>query len=453
MAEFDLAVLGGRVVTPDGTIRADIAIAAGKIAAIGAVPVGAARRTIAAEDRLVLPGVVDSHVHVRDPGYTYKEDFASASAAAAAGGVTTMMCMPNTDPVLDRAQVFYDTAAAGETKSVVDFALQGLATARNLGELAALHDLGVVTFEVFLAGPDSLITQGRADQFKVFEALARLDATTGLYPDDGAAAQVLDGLGSGRIADIVAAHPPELEAGTLLPAATLAAAAGCRIHFRQMSSALSAACAAALKAKLPAGRFTCEVTPHHLTLNQTDFERAGPAGHIMPPLRSAADNDALWAALRAGTVDAIGTDHSPHAWAEKLKGDGDLRHAIPGFPGLETFLPVVLTEMRARGFDEGDFVRFACGNPAKLFGLYPRKGAIQVGSDADLAIVDEAAGYLIEPLGFHSKAHYSPFGGRTVQARVERTLVRGEVVFERGKVVAVAGHGQLLKPQRGRDRR
>ena len=445
MAKHDIVVSNGRVVTPDGVREASVAIEGGRFAAIGEISANDAGRTIDAAGRLVLPGVVDSHVHVRDPGYTHKEDFASCSAGAAAAGVTTIMCMPNTDPLLDSAEAFHATVDAAQ-KSIVDFSLQGLATPRNLDAIPALKDLGVVTFEVFLAGPEPLVSASRADQHAVFAALAAVDAIAGVYPDDPPANAVLDGLGAGTPRDAVRAHPPELEIGSLLPAVTIAAAAGCRVHFRQMSSALSAQVAAWIRANSMPGRFTTEVTPHHLTLTTEDFEAAGPAGYIMPPLRGKADVEALWQAIADGVVDAIGTDHAPHAWTEKTAGDGDLRKAMPGFPGVETFLPAILSAFIDRGYAVSDFVNFTTANPARLFGVYPRKGAIAVGSDADLAIVDDSGRWTIDPTTFRSKAQYSPYAGHEVGAHVDLTIVRGNVVYEDGEVIGRAGDGRLLTP-------
>ena len=445
MTKHDIVVSNGRVVTPDGVRETNVAINDGTFTAIGEVSANDAGRTIDAAGRLVLPGVVDSHVHVRDPGYTHKEDFASCSAGAAAAGVTTMMCMPNTDPLLDSADAFHATVDAAK-KSIVDFSLQGLATPRNLAAIPVLKELGVVTFEVFLAGPEPLISASRADQHAVFAAVAAVDGIAGVYPDDPPANAVLDALGEGTPRDAVRAHPPELEIGSLLPAVTIAAAAGCRVHYRQMSSALSAQVAAWIRTNSMPGRFTTEVTPHHLTLTTEDFEAAGPAGYIMPPLRSKTDVEALWQAIGDGVIDAIGTDHAPHAWAEKITGDGDLRQAMPGFPGIETFLPAILTAFVSRGYGVSDFVNFTTANPARLFGVYPRKGAIAVGSDADLVIVDDSGTWTIDPATFRSKAQYSPYAGHEVGARVDLTMVRGKVVYEEGEVVGRAGDGRLLTP-------
>jgi dihydroorotase len=398
---------------------------------------------------LVLPGVVDSHVHVRDPGYTEKEDFASCSAAAAAGGVTTIMSQPNTDPVLDDADGFHATVAAARAGSVVDFALQALACERNLQDTPVLQELGVVCFEVFVGGvPESLATATREGQLAVFRAIAAAGGLVGLYPGDSDAVAALSQDGGVDPAAVLRANPSLLEAGALLPAAALAADAGCPIHVRQMSTEITCLSVAWLRDHVAGGRFTAEVTPHHLALTEDDFVRAGSAGYIMPPLRKAADVEALWRGVADGLVDTIGTDHSPHTEAEKDLGGADLQQAAGGFPGLETFLPVMLSEFLRRGLTVQDFVRLAAENPARLFRLYPRKGAIAVGSDADLAIVDDETRWQIDPGRFRSKAKYSPFAGREVRARADLTIVRGKTVWAGGEVVAEPGHGALLTAER-----
>ena len=447
MAAYDTVVSGGRVVTPDGVRHAGIAIRDGVFAAIGEVAGAEGARAIDAGGRWVLPGIVDSHVHARDPGYTYKEDFASCSAAAAAGGVTTIMCMPNTDPLLDSADAFHATVDAA-ARSIVDFALQGLAVPRSLDAIPTLQALGVVSFEMFLAGPEPLLSATPAERQAVLRAIAAVDGIAGVYADDPPANAVLDALGSGTPDDMAAAHPPELEVGALLGAVAMASAANCRLHYRQMSSALAAQVAAAIRERAARGRFTTEVTPHHLTLATDDFRAAGAAGHIMPPLRSRTDIERLWRAWDEGAIDTIGSDHAPHSWDEKMSGGGDLRRSAPGFPGLETFLPVVFGAFVERGYGAADFVRAAAANPARLFGLYPRKGAIAVGSDADLAIVDDSGRWTIDPSRFRSKARYSPYAGREVAAHVDLAMVRGRVVYEDGEVVGEAGGGRLQVPDR-----
>jgi dihydroorotase (multifunctional complex type) len=436
-------VRGTRIVLPSGTRPADVLIEGERIAAVAPYGTLAAAHLTDAAERMVIPGIVDSHVHTRDPGQTHKEDFRSASRAAARGGVTTIMAMPNTAPLVDSPKGF-DAAAAAGRASIVDFAIQGLAHASSLEHIPALAAQGVVSFELFLGGgPPALITRDRGLQSSLFAAVAAVDGLLGLYPDDPDVCARLDCGGDAQA--IARAHPAEVEAGALITALALAAAQGCRVHVRQASTALSVMAIAELKRHAMSGLLSAEATPHHLVLTMEDFIRFGPHGLIMPPLRSRHDRDALWRALEAGDVDTIGSDHAPHHADEKNAGCGDLRKALPGFPGLETFLPALLTQCRRRGVSDQVLVRAASEAPARLFGLDRRKGAIAPGLDADLVIVDDAVDDVIDAGTFLSKAKYSPFHGRHVSARVDLTMLRGETVYAEGAVADDAKRGRLLR--------
>lgn len=443
----DLVLRGARIATPDGIGPADVVVGGGRILAVEKPFSVNAPHVMDQDDRLVLPGLVDSHVHVRDPGQTHKEDFASASAAALAGGITTMIAQPNTVPLVTDIAGFQATLSAGRS-SRVDFAVGALAHESSLASIAALHAAGAACFDMFLGGgPDWLLTTDRTLQRRLFQAVGALGGVIGLYADDTAATAAL-GRG-GTPADILAMHHPAIGAGALLAAAAMASGTGCRLHVRQTSSALMAAAVDALRRFAPDILVTAEVTPHHLLLTIRDFERSGVFGHIMPPLRTHADRDAMWNAVVAGTIDMVGTDHAPHSAQEKAEGAADLRRAPTGFPGLETMLPAVLTGLRARRLPDTLLPRLLAEAPARLFGLWPRKGAIAVGADADFAIVDDRAVAPVDPAGFHSKARHSPFAGMPLAGRVEHVLLRGKPAFARGEVIAPEGLGRFLNPREG----
>jgi dihydroorotase len=439
-------VRGRRIVMPSGTRAADVLIEDGRIAGIEPHGSVTAPEVVDAAERLVIPGLVDSHVHTRDPGQTYKEDFRSASRAAARGGVTTIMAMPNTAPLVDSVAGF-DAVAEAANNSIVDFAIQALAHASSLENIPALAQRGAVSFEIFLGGgPAALITRKRALQSSLFAAVAAAAGVMGVYPDDPELAAELDCGGDAQA--IGRAHPAEVEASALLAVLALPAARRCRVHVRQVSTALSVMVIAEMRRRMAADLLTAEVTPHHLVLTMEDFIRFGAEGLIMPPLRSAMDVNALWSAIESGDIATIGSDHAPHSRDEKNQGGEDLRKALPGFPGLETFLPAVLTECRRRGISDQTFVRLAAETPAQLFGLGDRKGAIAIGLDADLVIVDDRVEEMIDCTKFLSRAKYSPFHGRRVSARVEHTILRGETVYAAG-AINDARQGCFLRPRRG----
>jgi dihydroorotase (multifunctional complex type) len=441
-------VRGKRIVMPSGTRAADVLIEDGRIAAIEPHGSAIAPEVIDAAERLVIPGLVDSHVHTRDPGQSHKEDFRSASRAAARGGVTTIMAMPNTAPLIDCVTGF-DAAVEAANKSIVDFAIQALAHASSLENIPALAQRGAISFELFLGGgSDALITRDRAMQNSLFAAVAAAGSLMGLYPDDPDVAAELDCGGDPEA--IGRAHPAEVEAGALMTALALAAARQCPVHVRQASTALSVIVIAEMRRRMPAHLLTAEATPHHLVLTMEDFIRFGPQGLIMPPLRSAEDVNALWSAIERGDIATIGSDHAPHHMDEKNPGRKDLRKALPGFPGLETFLPAILTECRRRGLSDQAFVGAAAQAPARLFGVSDRKGAIAPGLDADLVIIDDQVDDVIDCGKFLSKAKYSPFHGRRVSARVDLTMVRGQTVYMDGAIDEDVQRGRLLRPHRTR---
>ena len=359
------------------------------------------------------------------------------------------MAMPNTAPLIDNVMAF-DAAVAAGGNSMVDFAVQALAHASSLHNIAALAERGAVSFELFLGGgPDAVVTRERKIQNVLFAAVAAAAGLMGVYPDDPEVSAVLDCGGDAQ--SIGRAHPAEVEAGALMTVLALAAARHCRVHVRQVSTALTAKVVAEMRRRMPAQSLSAEATPHHLVLTMEDFIRYGPQGLIMPPLRDPEDVSALWDAIASGDIATIGSDHAPHHRDEKEKGRNDLRNAPPGFPGLETFLPAVLTECRRRGVSEQTFVRAASETPARLFGLSDRKGAIALGRDADLVIVDDAVDDMIDSARFESKAKYSPFHGRHVCARVDLTMVRGQTVYADGSIDDDARRGSFLRPQRAWD--
>jgi dihydroorotase (multifunctional complex type) len=439
-------VCGSRVVTPFGTRAADVVIEGERIVAIEPYGTASASQVIDAAERLILPGLVDSHVHTRDPGQTHKEDFRSASCAAARGGVSTIMAMPNTMPLVDSIGAF-DAAADAGRKSIVDFAIEALAAASSLENIGILAERGAVSFELFLGGgPTALITRERAVQDALFRRVAAAGGLMGVYPDDPEICAALDCGGDAEA--IARAHPVEVEAGALLSVLSLAIARGCPVHVRQTSAALTVLVISELRRRFP-DLLTAEVTPHHLILTMQDFIQWGPQGLIMPPLRTAADIDALWKAISQEDIATLGTDHAPHHADEKEAGREDLRKALPGFPGLETFLPAVLSEFRRRGLSEQLFVRLASETPARLFGISDRKGGLALGLDADLVIVDDHVDELIDCAAFLSKAKYSPFHGRRVTVRVDLAMVRGRIVYADGMIDEDAQRGCLLRRRAG----
>ena len=447
---LDVAISGGTVATGTQTFDATVGIRDGRIAAFyGPEEEITALQTIDAAGRLVLPGFVDAHVHMREPGPVHKEGFETGTMAAAAGGVTTVMAMPTTDPPTLTPTDFEDKVRLAETKAYVDFALQA-GVGEDLSFIAELARMGAASFEIFLADIFPALAMGDSGHFS--EALGRIaevGGIAGITPgDEGIIRQRTaraDGEGVHKPLAFARTRPPVSEALGVARACILAGETGTRIHIRQVSC--QASVAVLRDARSHSDRLSGEVTPHNLLLTEADLERHGPFAKMVPPLRQPSDLESLWDALLDGTIDIVATDHAPHLPAEKEPGKQDIWKAPGGIPGLQTFPPLMLDQVAKGRMTLAELVRTCCEQPARLFGLYPRKGALLPGSDADLVIVDSDRERAIENAEQLSKAANTPFAGQVVKGWPVLTMVRGRVVMRDG-IIEGSPAGTFVKPEK-----
>jgi len=443
---FATLIRGADLVTPDGIEPKSIAIEDGKIAAVVAPGAAiAAREEIDATGKLVMPGLVDAHVHLREPGFEYKEDFSSGTMAAAAGGVTTIMDMPTDDPWTATAAQFEQKCDLMDGRIHVDVALQA-AVGPQQNDIEALAALGAISFEIFLAGGRADFQVNDDSDFRsILVAIKGAGVVAGITAGDpGMVATLLDEItASGRrdIAAFNAVRPPEAEVPGVERACAIAVETGAQIHFRQISCAASIDI---LKRFADHDTISSEVTPHNLLLTNEDAERLGPYGAVIPPLRSDADCAALQSALRDGTIDIVATDHAPHLRAEKERGRDDIWQVAPGLPGVQTFAAIMRALADQGALSLQDIARTCAEQPARLFGLYPRKGTLAVGSDADLVIIDPNSSTTITDDDQLSKAGWTPFAGLTTPGCIERVMLRGQTICRDG-VVANTPIGSFLK--------
>lgn len=439
MQGSDVAVVGGTVVTPEGVFTADVLVLEGRITAIGrGLQTGGVRR-IDAGGKLVLPGVIDSHVHMRDPGLTSKEDFHTGTSAAAAGGVTTVLEMPNTLPPVDSVKRFHEKREILAPKAVVDFGLFAVLHDDDLEEVGELVKAGAVGFKAFL-GPTTGNIPPPSDGtiFETLKLLAPLDVTVAFHAEnpkmvDFYTARV-KAEGRNDPAAHCAARPPICETEAIARLCFLAEQSCGRVHIVHMSTGEGARIVAAYKAK--GAKVTCETNPQYLLMTETDMRRLGGLGKINPPLRSEEDRLALWKGISSGCVDTLGSDHAPHLMEEKA---APMIWDVPaGLIGVETLLPLALDSVNSGSMSIQSVAALLSRNPAKLFHLDHRKGDIKVGLDGDLAVVDMSESFTIRPERLHSKQKVSPFDGRTVRGAVKYTVVRGNVVYD-GEVRSAAG--------------
>ncbi|MBV9896241.1 MAG: allantoinase AllB [Chloroflexi bacterium] len=449
---FDLLVRGGTVVTSRATYAADVAIRGETIAAIaapGTFERAQAANVLEAQDRYVLPGVIDEHVHFREPGLEYKEDFGTGSRAAVMGGVTTVLEMPNTLPPTSTAALVEDKRARAEAKSYCDFGLYGLLVQDSVEQLETMAHAGVVGFKCFLGRSTGDILP--PDDGRLLEALgiiARLGLRCGFHAEND---QILQHASSklksaGRTDPLahVEARPVVAEVEAIQRAGLFAATSGARIHIFHLSSA--AGLATIEEWRRNGVDITCETTPQHCFLSSEQMQQLGSLLRINPPVREAGHGAALLDGLISGRIDALGTDHSPHSPAEKSLERGDIWQAVSGFAGVEISLRLFLTYAVHTGrMSLQQLVRATSEAPARAWGLFPRKGALQVGSDADLTVVDLSVQDMVEEHRLHGKNNLTPFEGhRTVGAAVA-TVLRGQVVMENGQLRGEP-RGRMVRP-------
>lgn len=456
---FDTLITNGDVVTEQGIQPVDVVLLDGKIA--GLVARGSAvdaREIIDATGQLVLPGAIDIHFHCRAPAYPQRGDFATETRAAAAGGVTTIFEMPISKPCCATGDIFRSRKALGEANAYVNFALYGAPGLLDPAEIEAMVDEGAIGFKIFMTGAPA----GRDDEFdglclptteKLYQAL-KLVAGTGrvcvIHAEDNTLlewhTEQLIAAGRNDIAAHGESRPPHVEATAIATVLTLGETTGANLHIAHVSS--KEALDAYRRFKASGSTATAETCPQYLFFTETDLERVGPYAKINPPLRKAEDVAALWEGIQDGTLLAITTDHSPFTVEEKERARTDIWKTPPGAPGVEE-LVLGMMDAAAKGrLTVEQVVNLISTNGAKRFGLYPQKGVIAVGSDADLVIFDPTTTTTIseDMLFSQARACDKLYDGMTFQGRVRRTLVNGRSVFADGEILGEPGWGQFVRP-------
>ncbi len=431
MSEYDL-VVRGRCVYGDEVRDAAVAVRDGRIAAIAERPADlqAVEELHLADDEVLLPGLVDTHVHVNEPGRTEWEGFATATRAAAAGGITTIIDMPlnclppTTDP---DALAVKRTAAAGQCH--VDVGFWGGAVPGSLGHLGALHEQGVFGVKCFLL--DSGVPEfPPLEGDRLDRAMAEVADYGGLLiahcedPSVVAAAPAAHGT---AYADFLASRPPEAEDRAIETLLSAAARHRTRVHVVHLSSAASVG--RIREARADGVPVTTETCPHYLTLAAAEVPDGHPEFKCCPPVRDAANRDSLWEALAAGDIDAVVSDHSPCPPALKCLDTGDFGDAWGGIASLQLGLPLVLTEARNRGHTLTDVVRWMGRGPAAVIGL-DGKGGLAVGNDADLVVFAPDETWTVDPDRLQHRHSLTPYAGRELTGVVRRTYLRGTLVHQ-----------------------
>lgn len=436
MTKIDLLIAGGTVVTPSGRRRADVAIADGRIVAVGTVD-STAREVVDAHGLLVMPGGVDTHVHLMDPASPEREDFPSGSRAAAASGVTTIIEHTHGRPVRS-VQDLTEKATYLEGRSHVDFGLAAHAWPGHDDAVADLWAAGVAFFKVFTCTTHGVPGHNAAALKRHLEASALVDANTLIHCEDEslteAAEQVLrdDGRDDpgvlfewrGRDAELVAAA-----VAALLVRRTGARATIAHVSNREVAEYLHAE-------RGRGARLAAEGCPQYFLLREDEVIEHGAFRKFTPPARARTDDDEaqLWRLLRDGVLTHMSSDHAPST--REQKADGDIWSVHFGLPGLDSTMSVLLDAVARGHLSYEDVSRVYSESPAKTYGLWPRKGRLAAGADADVILVDPTAHRVLSDEDVHSKAGWTPFAGRRVSGRVVKTFLRGRLIAEEGRVTS-----------------
>jgi allantoinase len=450
MARVDLVVRNGRVVTPTATYEGlGVAIKDGRFAAIvEEAYLPDAAETLDAEGLYILPGIMDCHVHFREPGLDYKADWGTDSAAAIHGGVTFVCDMPNTRPPTHDAEQVRVKQTLAEARSFVDFGIIGLITQDNYDDLVPMAEAGVVGFKVFMG--ETIGNIPAPDDGQLFDSLAlvaeRLGLRTGFHAENDQILQhMIRKLRAEGRTDPRAhrdSRPVVSEVESINRLITLARYNGAKIHIFHLSSGDG-------MDAIVAGRrlgvdVTAETGPHYLLMDDAQYDRVWNHLRMNPPVRGGDNGPRLLAGLVDGRIEMIATDHSPHT--EEEKAPRNVWEAISGFVGVETAPRICLSELVNSGkMTLNKYVELTSWNPAHVWQVYPRKGAIQVGTDADLTFVDLDAPWQIDRFQLHSKNKVTPFHGWEGKGLPVMTMVKGQLVVREGKLVGEP-RGRLVRP-------
>ncbi|MBA3349651.1 MAG: dihydroorotase [Actinobacteria bacterium] len=432
----DYLIRGGRVVDPAaGTDRlADVLVRDGSISGVGGDLDASGAEVLDAQGAVVAPGLVDLHCHLREPGREDEETIGSASRAAAAGGYTAVCAMPNTDPVADSAAIVEQVWAAGRAAGLVHVVPAGAISREQEGlRLADIGEMARSAARVRIFTDDGRGVQSSLFARRAMEYIAGFDGIYAEHCEDeslAAGGQMHEGERSAVLG--LRGIPSEAEELMAARDIVLARLTGCRLHLLHVSCARTVELVR--RAKGEGIRVTAEATPHHFTLTDAALEGYDPNAKVQPPLRAESDRSAVIAGLADGTLDAIATDHAPHALEEK---DQELTFAPPGMVGLELALGLTLTELVEPGhLTLAEALNRLSTAPARLLGLDGHGGPIAPGAPANLVVFDPAVAWQVDPAGFHSKSRNTPFGGHKLKGRVIHTLFGGHPTVVDGELTA-----------------
>ncbi len=454
-----------KVILPDGIRSATVLVdsASGKITAI--LPAGQSPEGVSVEilddDCVLMAGLVDSHVHINEPGRTEWEGFESATKAAAAGGITTVADMPlNSNPVTTTLGAFHEKLDAARGKLFVDCAFFGGVVPGNTASLQPMIEAGVVGFKCFLihSGIDDFPNVAESDLHAAMPVLARNNVPLLVHAElehthdhaEGEHTQACDAIvevpewaDPRSYMQFLQSRPRKWEDDAIRMMLELCRKFQCPVHIVHLSSAdLISEIRAAVQSQLP---FTVETCPHYLTFAAEEIPDGDPRFKCAPPIRERENREKLWAGLRDKTIDIVVSDHSPCSPSLKFLDEGDLKKAWGGISSLQFRLPAIWTEAKKRGFLIEDVARWLCQSPAEFLGLGASKGRIAVGCDADFVIWQPEAEAVVKAADIHHKHKVTPYEGRELIGKVKQTYLRGRKIWDGGKHIGTASGDTVLR--------
>lgn len=442
MNSIDLSVSGGRVYVNGSFRQVTLGVRDGSVSQIVSDEISLdADRTLDLDGEYVIPGLVDGHVHLREPGYKEKEGIRSGSAAAAAGGVTTIIEMPNTMPPVLTADRLSEKRRLFKTKSCVDFALFGAITEENVGtgDIGELAASGVTAFKTFMAtsfGP--LLMDDKGVLYRAFEEVAETGRPIYVHAEDE---QYLTEFArrannENGIDAFLSSRPPIAETTAIADVIEIARETGAETIVPHVTTA--AGLEKIVRAREDGVQISAEVTPYHLTIDDETLRDIGTIGIGTPPVRDMENKERLQAALAAGDIQLLGSDHAPHTLKEKQR---PALEVAPGMPQLETALPLLLSAVNRGDITLARVIECYAENPARIHGLYPQKGSLHIGADADFVVVDLNRHMTIDAETFESTGMYSPFDGWSISGMPTAVYQRGELIAEEMNTVTNPGSG------------
>ena len=415
---------------------------------------------IDAERKMVLPGTVDPHVHIRAPGHDERETFESGTKDAALGGVTTIIEMPFASPPPYSPEIVKNRMNVADKEVVVDIAFYGAAGTDRLDDIIPCSESGIVAFKTFLHGAlpgrakefIGLTAPNTGDQYELMEKIAQTGLMIGFHAEnnDMINKNIARLRSEGKISPMYhgRSRPPVVEIETVAKILLFAEKIGTKVEICHIST--PEVVELVNRAKSKGVYVVAETCPHYLFLNEDALNKVGVFAKCNPPLRSEEERQGMWEMVNDGSIDIIGSDHAPYTKEEKEKGSEDIFTPPAGFPGLSTRLPLLFTAVKEGKIKLDRMVELICENPARIFGLYPKKGTIAVGSDADFVIFDPNKKGIISKDKMFTKCRDSAlvYDGWEVYGKPEKTIVRGKVVFDNGEITISPGYGEIIKVYR-----